>query len=270
LRPEGWQSRNPAPTADNTAKMISVRRACLFFMLFFKKFERIWGRSPQEINGGFMDKKNVDYGLYFVTDRNIMSCERIEDAVCSAIEGGATVVQLREKNRSSREFFETALKIKEICKNYNVPLIINDRADIAKSADCDGVHIGQSDLPVYAVRKIIGEDKIIGVSAQNVRKALEAQKDGADYLGVGALFSTSTKTNTVSVTPKELAEIKKSVSIPVVAIGGINKENIDALFGTGIDGVAVVSAIIAEKNIKEAAAEMKKKVISVLEKRRII
>ncbi len=205
-----------------------------------------------------MDKKNVDYGLYLVTDRGLMSGRKIEDSVLSAIDGGVTIVQLREKNSSSREFFETALKIREICKSHNVPLIINDRADIAGAADCDGVHIGQSDLPVRAVRKIIGEDKIIGVSAGNVEKALRAQRDGADYIGVGALFPTSTKDNTVSVTPEELSEIKKSVNIPVVAIGGINAENIGALKNTGIDGVAVVSAIIAEKDVRAAAAEMKK------------
>ncbi len=211
-----------------------------------------------------MDKKNVDYTLYFVTDRDIMSSEKIEDAVISAIEGGVTVIQLREKNISSREFFETAVKIREICKNHDIPLIINDRADIAKAADCDGVHIGRDDLPIWAARKIMGDDKIIGVSAQNLERALNAQKDGADYIGVGALFQTSTKTNTVSVTSEELMEIKKSVDIPVVGIGGINRGNIDALRGTGIDGVAVVSAIIAERDIKEAAKAMREKVVSVL------
>lgn len=213
-----------------------------------------------------MDKKNVDYTLYFVTDRNIMSSEKIEDAVISAIEGGVTVIQLREKNISSREFFETAVKIREICKSHNIPLIINDRADIAKAADCDGVHIGGDDLPIRAARKIMGDDKIIGVSARNLKKALNAQKDGADYIGVGALFQTSTKTNTVSVTPMELAEIKRSVDIPVVGIGGINRENIDALRGTGIDGVAVVSAIIAQRDIKEAAKGMREKTVSVLKR----
>lgn len=205
-----------------------------------------------------MDKKKIDYSLYLVTDRELMSCKELDEGVREAILGGCSIVQLREKNCSSREFFETALKIKKVCREFDVPLIINDRVDIALAADCDGVHIGQKDLPAEYVRKIIGDDKIVGVSASNLEKAKKAQADGADYIGVGAMFSTLTKTDTNSVTPSELCEIKKSVQIPVVAIGGIKKENVGLLSGTGIDGIAVVSAIIAQKDIKAAAMDMKK------------
>ncbi len=204
-----------------------------------------------------MDKKCVDYTLYLVTDRELMSSEKLEDAVFDALSGGCGIVQLREKNCSSREFFDMALRIKRICREFDVPLIINDRADIALAADCDGVHIGQKDLPAEYVRKIIGKDKILGVSASNIDKALEAYKNGADYLGVGAVFPTSTKTDTNSVTIEQIAEIKKAVGIPVVAIGGIKKEKLCLFRGTRIDGAAVVSAVISEPDIKKAAEEFK-------------
>lgn len=204
-----------------------------------------------------MDKKKVDYSLYLVTDRELMSCYNLEEGVREAIIGGCSIVQLREKNCSSREFFETALEIKEVCQEFDVPLIINDRVDIALAVDCSGVHIGQKDLPADYVRKIIGENKIVGVSASDIEKAKKAQADGADYIGVGAMFSTLTKNDTKAVTPAQLSEIKKSVQIPVVAIGGIKSENVGLLDGTGIDGVAVVSAIIAQKDIKNSAKAMK-------------
>lgn len=200
----------------------------------------------------------IDYSLYLVTDRNLMSSDTLEQAVKLALEGGCTLVQLREKNCSSLDFYETALKVKKVCGKFNVPLIINDRADIAVAADCDGVHVGQSDVPAAKIRKIIGNDMILGVSASNLQKALEAEKNGADYIGVGAMFSTSTKTDTNSVTAAQLKEIKKNVKIPVVAIGGINKNNISELKGTGIDGIAVVSAVIAQNDIKSAAYELRK------------
>ena len=205
-----------------------------------------------------MNKKNIDYSIYFVTDRDLMSTETLEDAVSLAIKGGATIVQLREKNASSRDFYETALSLKKICSKNNVPLIINDRLDIALAVDCDGVHIGQSDLPADVVRKIIGKDKIVGVSASNLEKALEAQKNGADYIGVGAMFSTNTKTNTNSVTIEQLSEIKKAVDIPVVAIGGIKKDKLELFKGSNIDGIAVVSAIISQPDIEKATSELKK------------
>ncbi len=201
-------------------------------------------------------KFKIDYTLYLVTDRDLMSTKTLEEAVEQAIMGGCTLVQLREKTSSSREFYQTALKVKEITDKYKVPLIINDRVDIALAVDADGVHVGQSDLPAAVVRKIIGKDKIIGVSAGSVENAIEAQRDGADYIGVGALFSTSTKTDANSVSKETLMEIIEEVSIPVVGIGGINAQNAAQLKNTGIDGIAVVSAIIAQKDIKLSAEKM--------------
>lgn len=211
-----------------------------------------------------MDKNEIDYSLYLVTDRELMSTETLEEAVEQAISGGCTLVQLREKNCSTRDFLKTAFKIKEICGKHNVPLIINDRVDIALAVDCDGVHVGQNDMPARVARRLLGDDKIIGVSASNLEKAIEAQNDGADYIGVGALFSTSTKANTNPVTTSLLGEIKRSVEIPVVAIGGIKKENVTKLSGTGIDGVAVVSAIIAQPDIEKATEELKETLKDVL------
>ena len=203
-------------------------------------------------------KSKIDYTLYLVTDRDLMSTKTLEEAVEQAIMGGCTLVQLREKIASSRDFYQTALKVKAITDNYDVPLIINDRVDIALAIGADGVHVGQSDLPAGVVRKIIGKDKILGVSAGTVEKAIEAQRDGADYIGVGALFSTSTKTDAKSVSIETLMKIIKEVSIPVVGIGGINAENAVKLKNTGIDGIAVVSAIIAQKDIRLSAEKMLK------------
>ncbi len=201
-------------------------------------------------------KSKIDYTLYLVTDRDLMSTKTLEEAVEQAIMGGCTLVQLREKTSSSREFYQTALKVKEITDKYKVPLIINDRVDIALAVDADGVHVGQSDLPAAVVRKIIGKDKILGVSAGSVENAIEAQRDGADYIGVGALFSTSTKTDANSVSKETLMKIIEEVSIPVVGIGGINAQNAAQLKNTGINGIAVVSAIIAQKDIKLSAEKM--------------
>ncbi len=201
-------------------------------------------------------KSKIDYTLYLVTDRDLMSTKTLEEAVEQAIQGGCTLVQLREKTASSRNFYETAINVKTITDKYNIPLIINDRVDIALAIDADGVHVGQSDLPAAVVRKIIGKDKILGVSAGTVEKAIEAQREGADYIGVGALFSTSTKTDAKSVSRETLMKIIKEVSIPVVGIGGINSENAVQLKNTGINGIAVVSAIIAQKDIKSSAKKM--------------
>ncbi len=201
-------------------------------------------------------KSKIDYTLYLVTDRDLMSTKTLEEAVEQALKGGCTLVQLREKTACSRDFYETAINIKTITDKYNVPLIINDRVDIAMAIDADGVHVGQSDLPAEVVRKIIGKDKILGVSAGSVEKAIEAQRHDADYIGVGALFSTSTKTDAKSVSLETLVKIVKEVSIPVVGIGGINSENVEQLKNTGINGIAVVSAIIAQKDIKLSAEKM--------------
>lgn len=197
-----------------------------------------------------------DYTLYLVTDRRLAT-QPLEQAVEQAISGGCTMVQLREKELSSREFLETALRVQDITRRYGVPLLINDRVDIALAAGADGVHIGQKDLPCKVVRRLLGADKIIGVSAATVQEAKTAEQDGADYLGVGAVNATSTKADTRVVTPPLLKEIKASVTVPVVAIGGICRENLTKLAGTGIDGIAVVSAVLAQPDIRTAAHDLK-------------
>lgn len=202
-------------------------------------------------------KPQIDYSIYLVTDRDLMSTDTIEEAVEQAIKGGCTLIQLREKECSSLDFYNTAVNVKKITDKYNVPLLINDRLDIAQAVDAAGVHIGQSDLPCSVVRKILGDDKIIGVSAGNLKDALKAQKDGADYLGVGAMYATGTKKDAKPTSMEELKKIRENVSIPIVVIGGINKDRIKDFKGTKIDGLAIVSAIIAQKDIREAAKEIK-------------
>lgn len=204
-----------------------------------------------------MDKRKIDYTLYLVTDRRLMSCQTIEESVSLAIKGGASVVQLREKDCTSREFYELALRVKRITEPRSVPLIINDRIDIALAANADGVHLGQSDIPCKEARKIFG-DKIIGVSAALPEEAVQAQSDGADYLGVGAVFTTQTKTNTRPVTSEIIKQIRAAVTIPFVVIGGINSENIKELYGLGINGAAVVSAVVSQPDITAAARKMRK------------
>jgi len=201
-------------------------------------------------------KNNINYKLYLVTDRNILIEKSLEAAVEEAIEGGVTIVQIREKDISSLEFYNAALRLKEITSQYNIPLIINDRLDIALAVDAEGVHLGQSDIPCKIAREIIGENKILGVSAATVEEAKKAEKDGADYIGVGALFPTNTKQNTRAVSIDLLKEIKNSVSLPVVAIGGINENNVSLLKDTNIDGIAVVSAILGKKDIKSAVQKL--------------
>ncbi|MCI5900731.1 MAG: thiamine phosphate synthase [Lachnospiraceae bacterium] len=185
-----------------------------------------------------------------------MSTDTLEEAVEQAVQGGCTVVQLREKDCTSLEFYETARSIRKITDRYKVPLIINDRVDIALAVDADGVHVGQSDLPASVVRRILGPDKIIGVSAGTLAEALQAEAEGADYLGVGAMYATSTKEDADVTTIEELKEIRKAVGIPIVVIGGINKNTLENFKGYGIDGLAVVSAVIAADDIKAAAGEL--------------
>ena len=203
------------------------------------------------------DKTKIDYTLYLCTDRGLMSCETIEQSVEEGIKGGCTVVQLREKDCTSREFYELALRVKKITSKYNVPLIINDRVDIALLAGADGVHLGQSDMPCKEVRKLVGEDFIIGVSTAKVDEAVQAEKDGADYLGVGAMFSTATKTDARAVTKDTLKAIRKAVKIPFVIIGGIKKDNVAEFSDCGINGAAVVSAVVSQPDIEKAAKEMR-------------
>ncbi|WP_099313373.1 thiamine phosphate synthase [Clostridium paraputrificum] len=200
--------------------------------------------------------KNVDYTLYLVTDRDVLRERDLIKCIEESILGGVTLVQLREKNVTSREFYEIAIKVKEVTSRYNIPLIINDRLDIALAIDADGLHIGQKDLPASVARKILGKDKILGVSAATLQESLKAEKDGADYLGVGAVFSTSTKKDTRDVSYETLSSITSSVNIPVVAIGGINEKNVTKLKESNIDGIAVISCILGKEDVKGAAEKM--------------
>lgn len=204
--------------------------------------------------------------LYAVSDRAWSGSDeeflsQVKQALCS----GVTIFQLREKHTDYEHFKKIALAIKPICKEYNVPLIINDNVKLAKEIDADGVHLGQDDLDIKAAREYLGADKIIGVSAHNVKEALAAESGGADYLGSGAAFVTSTKTDAGAIDHRVLADVAHSVKIPVVAIGGINKDNISQLEGLGLDGVAVVSAIFAAKDIPSAVNELKAKAEKVAE-----
>lgn len=197
-------------------------------------------------------KPEVDYTLYVCTDRKIMTTETIEESVELAIKGGATVVQLREKDCTSKEFYLLAKSVKEITDAYEIPLIINDRADIALAVGADGVHLGKNDLPVHVARNLLGPDKIVGATANTLERAVDAWKSGADYLGVGAVFGTSTKSDATAISLEELKKIRQSVQIPVVAIGGINENNIHLLRNTGVAGAAVISAVVGQKDITSA------------------
>ena len=206
--------------------------------------------------------KNFDTTLYFITDSTGFAEEEFLFRVELALKGGATLVQLREKNRTTREYIDLAEKVHALTKKYNVPLIIDDRIDVAMAVDAEGVHLGQSDMPVDIARRILGEDKIIGATAKTVPQALEAYRNGADNLGVGAIYPTTTKVKTVLTSVETLKEIVKSVPIPVNAIGGLNKDNIDILEDTGIAGVCVVSAIMKADSPQQAAEEIKSKFLS--------
>lgn len=204
--------------------------------------------------------------LYAVSDRAWSnSDEEFLSQAEQAIKSGVTIFQLREKHTDYEHFKKIALEIKPICKEYNIPLIINDNVKLAKEIDADGVHLGQDDLDIKAAREYLGADKIIGVSAHNVKEARAAENGGADYLGSGAAFVTSTKTDAGAIDHKVLADVAHSVKIPVVAIGGINEENISKLEGLGLDGVAVVSAIFAAKDIPSAVNDLKAKAERVAE-----
>ncbi len=198
---------------------------------------------------------DIDLSLYLVTD-NSEDVDKFLNTIEEAIKGGVTVVQIREKTADTLDFYNLALKVKEITSKYDVPLIVNDRVDIALAIDADGVHVGQSDMPCDVTRKLIGQNKILGVSAATVKEAEKAESDGADYIGTGAVFPTATKDDADSVTKDELIEIVKSIDIPVVAIGGINLDNARELNGTGIAGLSVVSAIMSSDNPKKSSQEL--------------
>lgn len=198
-----------------------------------------------------------DLLLYAVTDRRwLADGETLYQVVEQAIDGGVTFVQLREKGLAKDLFLEEAREIKKLCNAWKIPFVINDSVDIALAMDADGVHVGQSDMEAGDVREKLGPDKIIGVSAQTVEQAKLAEAHGADYLGVGAVFATGSKDDAVEVGPQTLRDICQAVSIPVIAIGGISKENVSQLTGSGICGIAVISAIFAQKNVKAASKEL--------------
>ena len=202
--------------------------------------------------------------LYAVTDRSWLNGRSLAQDVEKALLGGVTMIQLREKNLSDEQYINEALEIKKICKKYNVPLIINDNINVAIKSGADGVHVGQDDTDVKLLRQKYNYKGIIGATAHNVNEAIKAENSGADYLGVGAIFSTSTKNNTIPITYDILKDVCSAVTIPVCAIGGINGDNILSLEGSGIDGVAVVSAVFASKDIQTETHALKKKAIRVI------
>ena len=202
-----------------------------------------------------LDKK--DLLLYAVTDRHWLGDRTLYEVVKESLDGGATFIQLREKNLDQAHFLEEARELKKLCAEYHVPFVINDNVDIAMQMDADGVHVGQSDMETGDVRAKLGPDKIIGVSAQTVEQAILAEKRGADYLGVGAVFPTGSKDDADDVSHETLKAICQAVNIPVIAIGGITVENTPLLKGTGICGIAVISAIYGQENIPEATRKLK-------------
>ena len=214
-----------------------------------------------------MEKPTADVTLYLVTDSTGFLEDDFLARVEKACRGGITLLQLREKERSGREYFRLALKVKEIANRYHIPLLIDDRVDIAIAAGADGVHVGQSDLPVKEARRLLGPHKIIGATAKTVPQALEAQEQGADYLGVGAIFPTTTKVVTILTPVETLNQICRAVSIPVAAIGGLNAQNLSVLQNSPISGVSVVSAIMKQQDPEKAARELKKAVLSLPERR---
>lgn len=200
-----------------------------------------------------------DLLLYAVTDRHYLHDKTLEEAVKEAIDGGITFVQLREKNIDHEDFKEEALRIQSLCHQYQIPFVIDDDVDLAVEICADGVHVGQSDLEALEARKKIGSDKILGVSAGTVEEAIKAEKAGADYLGVGAVFPTGSKDDATPVSHDTLKAICNAVSIPVIAIGGITRDNVRELEGTGIVGIAVISAIFAKDNITSATEDLLQK-----------
>lgn len=197
-----------------------------------------------------------DSSMYFITDSSNYSEEEFLIRVEQALKGGVTLLQLREKDKTTREYIELAKKVHELTKKYDVPLIIDDRVDVALAINAEGVHVGQSDMPVSMARKLMGDDKIVGATTKTVEQAVEACAQGADYLGVGAIYPTTTKVKTVLTSTETLKDICNSVPIPANAIGGLNKDNIDILKGISISGICVVSAIMKAENPQKATVEL--------------
>lgn len=200
----------------------------------------------------------LDTTLYFITDSTTVPEERFLPVVEAACKGGATIIQLREKNRPTREYMQLAEAVHNVTSRYNVPLIIDDRVDVALAIGAEGVHVGQTDMPVHIARKLMGKDKIVGATTKTVPQALEAYEQGADYLGVGAIYPTTTKVVTILTSVDTLKAIVKAVPINVNAIGGLNKDNIDVLKGSGISGICAVSAIMKANDPENATRELKK------------
>lgn len=213
-----------------------------------------------------MDRKDLDVTLYLVTDSSYHTEGSLLRTVEEACKGGVTLVQLREKNKGGREYLDKAFKVKEITDRYNVPLIIDDRVDVALACDAAGVHVGASDIPVAVARKLMGPDKIVGATAKTVEAAVKAYEDGADYLGVGAIYPTTTKVVTILTKVSTLKDICEAVPIPAVAIGGLNAGNMDVLEGAGMSGMAVVSAIMKAEDPQGNARELKEKIVALIGK----
>ena len=201
--------------------------------------------------------KQFDTSLYFITDSTGMEENVFLYKVEQALSGGVTIMQIREKDKSTREYMHLAAKVHEIAVKYNVPLIVDDRIDVALAVGAEGVHLGQSDMPVNTARKIVGDGMIIGATTKTVVQALEAVKNGADYLGVGAIYPTTTKVKTVLTSVDTLKDICRAVNVPVNAIGGLNKDNCHVLENTGISGICVVSAIMKSPEPKQSASELR-------------
>ena len=209
-----------------------------------------------------LDRKSLL--LYGVTDRKWLNGRTLAQVVKESLEGGATMIQLREKNLEEGRFLEEAKELQALCRKFKVPFIVNDNVDIALEMDADGIHVGQSDMEAGMVREKLGPEKILGVSAQTVEQAVLAEKRGADYLGVGAVFPTGSKDDAVEVDYNTLKAICEAVTIPVVAIGGITRDNVTQLSGSGICGVAVISALYAQEDITAAAKELKENICLVV------
>lgn len=201
--------------------------------------------------------KTLDTTLYLVTDSTGLTEQEFLSRTEQALQGGVTLLQIREKERSTREYIHLAAQVHELAKRYNVPLLVDDRVDVALAVDAEGVHVGQTDMPVDIARRLLGPDKIVGATAKTVPQALEAWQQGADYLGVGAIYPTTTKVVTVITSTETLADICAAVPIPVNAIGGLNRDNLGVLKGTGIRGICVVSAIMKAADPKAAAQQLR-------------
>lgn len=226
------------------------------------KLERLESSIKKNKKSGRCAQK--DLTLYAITDRHWLNGETLKSQVEKALKGGATMIQIREKDLDEKDFLLEAEELLALCRSYGVPFIVNDNVELAVKIGADGVHVGQSDMNARDVRALIGNDKILGVSTQTVEQALFAQECGADYLGVGAVFPTGSKDDAEVLDRKTLMDICKAVSIPVVAIGGITKDNVRELKGTGIAGISVISAIFAQKDIQNATAELLKRTEEIL------